>query len=167
MFVMTYKMEEERRERHMRTGFVVGAVAATAVGAVIASLSTKTDTAWYQSLTLSPLQPPPLVFALVWTVLYVLLAIAFGRIVSRRQISRPAVIGFIVNIVLNALWSPIFFLMQMPAPALVVMIALIGNLIILMRNTYHADRVAFRLLIPYLVWLCIATILNVSIIALN
>ena len=61
MFVMTYQMEERKREKNANRLKAVLAVILTAAGAVIASLSTKTDTLWYQSLTLSPLQPPPLV----------------------------------------------------------------------------------------------------------
>ncbi|MEG1990620.1 MAG: TspO/MBR family protein, partial [Christensenella sp.] len=76
-------------------------------------------------------------------------------------------IGFIINIILNAMWSPIFFLLYAPVPALIIMLALIANLIVLMRNVFSVSRPSFYLLIPYISWLCIATVLNVSVIALN
>lgn len=167
MFVMTYQMEERKREKNANRLKAVLAVILTAAGAVIASLSTKTDTLWYQSLTLSPLQPPPLVFAIVWTALYILLAVSFALSVSRHRVRGSVAFGYILNIVLNALWSPVFFLAQQPLPALFIMAALIVNLIFLMKNVRHICRVSMYLLIPYLVWLGIATVLNVSIVVLN
>ena len=167
MFVMTYRMEQQRQERNRRILFVVLAIAATAAGAVIASMLTKTDTPWYLALKLSPIQPPPWVFGAVWTALYVLLAISFARMAAHPRVSRIVIIGFIVNIVLNALWSPVFFLMNRPRWSLVILAALIANLIILMRNIARVDRLSFRLLIPYLCWLCIATFLNASVVVLN
>ena len=166
MFTMADRTQEVRlRKQHILRGLL--AVIATAAAALIASFLTRTDTAWYQSLTLSPLQPPPWAFGAVWTALYVLLAIAFARIASRRHPSRPAILGFCINLILNALWSPVFFIMQSPVPALLIMAAMVINLIILMRNTLHADRPSFLLLIPYLIWLAIAAILNISVIILN
>lgn len=167
MSVLECGIESERRIRHRRTAHIVGAVAATAVGAVIASLATDTSSAWYQSLTLSPIQPPPWVFGAVWTVLYVLLAVSFARVASGRYAYRPAITGYIINLILNALWSPIFFKLHAPAWALVVMAALIVNLVVLMRNVLRVDRPAFYMLIPYLAWLSIAAVLNVSILVLN
>ncbi|MBC5649325.1 TspO/MBR family protein [Christensenella tenuis] len=167
MFVMTYKMEEEKHEKNRRTARIIAAIAVTLAGAIVASLATDTSSAWYESLTLSPLQPPPWAFAAVWTVLYVLIAVSFALVVSKRRVCGAAVVGYVVNLVLNALWSPVFFLAYMPGPALVVMIALIVNLVILMRNVSAVSRPAFYMLVPYIVWLGIATILNVSVIVLN
>lgn len=167
MFVMTYSMEERKHEKNMRVFRMIGAAAATAAGAVIGGLSTDTSSAWYTGLTLSPLQPPPWAFAAIWTVLYILLAVSFVRIVSKRRICRAAAAGYIINIILNALWSPVFFLSHAPLPALIVMAALLVNLFFLMRNVFSEDRPAFVLLLPYLIWLCIAAVLNVSILALN
>ncbi|MEA5002948.1 MAG: TspO/MBR family protein [Christensenella sp.] len=167
MFIMTYQMEERRREKNAKRIKAIFAVLLTAAGAVIASLSTKTDTPWYQSLTLSPLQPPPSVFGIVWTVLYVLLAISFALVATQHKPRGSAVFGYILNIILNALWSPVFFLMQEPLPALFIMLALLVNLVILMRNVWPSCRAAMYLLIPYLAWLCIATVLNVSVVAFN
>ncbi len=167
MFIMTYQMEERKREKNANRLKAFFAVLLTAAGAVIAGLSTQTDTSWYQSLALSPLQPPPPVFGIVWTVLYILLAVSFAFAVTQRRLSASVIAGYVVNIVLNALWSPVFFIMQEPLPALFVMAALIVNLIILMRNVRFSCRISMYLLIPYLVWLCIATVLNVSVIVLN
>ncbi len=167
MFIMTYQMEERRREKNANRLKALFAVLLTVAGAVLASLSTKTDTQWYQSLTLSPLQPPPPVFGIVWTVLYILLAVSFAFVVTQQRPRGSAVFGYVLNIVLNALWSPIFFLMRQPLPALFIMLALIINLIVLMRNVWPSCRASVYMLIPYLGWLCIATVLNVSVVVLN
>ena len=149
----------------MRSVRAVIAVIITAVGAVIASLATDTSTAWYQGLTLSPLQPP-WAFGLIWTILYVLLAISFAYAITRPHVPKGAAAGYILNIIINALWSPVFFLLYNPVLALVIMIALVVNLIILMHSVRQVTP-SFYLLIPYLIWLAIATILNVSVIVLN
>ena len=86
---------------------------------------------------------------------------------KRQRICRAAAAGYIINIILNALWSPVFFLAHAPLPALIVMAALLVNLFFLLRSVFSEDRPAFVLLLPYLIWLCIAAVLNVSILALN
>ena len=102
----------------------------------------------------------------IWTILYVLLAISFAYAITRLHAPKGAAAGYILNIIINALWSPVFFMLYNPVSALVIMIALVVNLIILMRNVRQVTP-SFYLLIPYLIWLAIATILNVSVIVLN
>lgn len=167
MSVLDCSMESEKKIRNRRIIRAVGAIAATAVGAVIASLGTDTSSAWYANLVLSPIQPPPWVFGAVWTALYVLLAISFAHMASRHNICKPAIIGFIINLVLNAMWSPVFFMLYSPTWALVIMLALVVNLIVLMRNVFYKERAVFYMLIPYIAWLSIATVLNISVIVLN
>lgn len=167
MTVLDCTMESEKIIKRRRILRAIGAIALTIGGAVIASLATDTSSAWYSNLALSPIQPPPWAFGAVWTVLYVLLAISFAHVASRREVCMPVIIGFIINLVLNALWSPVFFMLYSPVWALVIMLALIVNLLVLMRNVFRRERAAFYMLIPYLAWLCIATVLNVSVIVLN
>lgn len=167
MSVMDCSMESDKKIKQRRILRTIAAIAGTIVTAVVASLATDTTSAWYANLVLSPIQPPPWVFGAVWTPLYVLLAISFAHIASRRHVQTPVVIGLIINLVLNALWSPVFFLLYSPAWALVVMGAMIVNLVIILLRVFRTERAVFYMLLPYLAWLTIATILNVSIIVLN
>lgn len=167
MSVLDCSMETDKKIKQRRILRVVGAIAGTIVAAVIASLATDTTGAWYANLVLSPIQPPPWVFGAVWTVLYVLLAISFAHIASRRHVQTSLVVGFVINLVLNALWSPVFFLLYSPAWALVVMGAMIVNLVVILFQVFRKERAVFYMLLPYLAWLTIATILNASVVVLN
>ncbi len=167
MFVMTYAMEERKRNKKTTVIKSVLAAVATAATAVVGSLATDTASVWYTSLTLSPLQPPPIVFPVVWTALYILIALAFMLAISGGKATSGTIAGFIINLALNAFWSIAFFLMHNPVLALIVILAMLVNLLILIVNLRFTRRISMFLMLPYLVWLVIATILNISIIVLN
>ena len=167
MFVMTYAMEERKHDKKVRNVKAVIAVVATAAAAVIGSLATDTNSPWYNSLTLSPLQPPAIVFPIVWTVLYIMIAAAFALAILGGRATSGTTAGFVINLILNAFWSIAFFQMHNPMLALVVIVAMLVNLIVLLVNLKYTRRTSMFLMLPYLIWLCSATILNISIIVLN
>lgn len=167
MFVMTYKMEEQKREKKLHIIYAVLAVIVTVAGAVLASITTNTRSDWYTSLVLSPIQPPPWVFGAVWTPLYILLAISFALAALSPKLHKSIVIGYVLNIALNALWSPVFFGLHNPIAAQIILFALIINVVILMISLQNVRKVCLYLLIPYLIWLCIASVLNISVMILN
>ncbi len=133
----------------------------------LSSLTTDTSSAWYTSLVLSPLQPPPLTFSIVWTCLYTILAIVFVLLIKNNAVTKRNLTHIIVNLALNASWSAVFFLAYNTVLSLVILIIMIINIILFMMNLKHSVKVAMFLLIPYLVWLCIATFLNISVLVLN
>ncbi len=121
---------------------------------------------WYASLAKPPFNPPNWIFGPVWTVLYVLIAIAGWRIWEHNSHS-TAMKLWVAQLILNFAWSPIFFGAQKPALGLVVILALLATIIWFIRDARRTDGLAAGLFVPYVLWVAFATMLNASIVALN
>jgi benzodiazapine receptor len=151
----------------MRTTIAaVGAVAATAV---IGGVAADPGSAWYRSLRKPPWQPPPPAYALVWTPLYVTIAYAGARALARAQSRDRSQLagGLLLDLALNAAWTPLFFRARRPRAALAEIVSLDIANVLLIRQTWRADRTAAVLLLPYAGWTAFATALNAEIVRLN
>ena len=125
---------------------------------------------WYASLNKPWFTPPNWVFGPVWTALYLLIGISLYLIwISRTNTFRKttALSFFGIQLVLNALWTPVFFSAQSIPFSLIIIFALDIIVIITLWRFYELEKRAGYLLIPYLTWLCIATLLNLSVFILN
>tara|TARA_B100001029_G_C15063079_1_gene460399 strand:+ start:3021 stop:3452 length:432 start_codon:yes stop_codon:yes gene_type:complete len=116
---------------------------------------------WYTELIKSPLNPPSYIFGIVWPILYIIMAFVSFKVANK-------IVGiFILQLILNAAWSWIFFFYQAPIIALID----IGILIFLnhriLKIIQRESRFLFYLYLPYLLWLMFAAYLNASIIWLN
>ncbi len=144
----------------------VGAVAATAA---IGGVGADPGSAWYRSLRKPRWQPPPPAYALVWTPLYVTIAYAGARALARalsRDRSQLAG-GLLLDLALNAAWTPLFFRARRPRAALAEIACLDIANVLLIRQTWRADRTAAVILLPYVGWTAFATALNAEIVRLN
>ena len=116
---------------------------------------------WYENLIKSPLNPPSFIFGIVWPILYAIMAFVSFKIADK--ISSI----FIMQLILNAAWSWIFFYFHAPIIALID----IGILIYLnqkiLRIIKKESIFLFYLYLPYLIWLSFAAFLNASIVFLN
>lgn len=121
---------------------------------------------WYAGLTKPAFNPPNWIFAPVWTVLYVLIAIAGWRCWERAPLGAPMRI-WVVQLVLNFLWSPIFFGAHLMGLALVVILALLVSVLTFMFASWRHDRIAAWLFAPYAAWVAFAALLNGSLWWLN
>lgn len=132
----------------------------TAVIGSIANININAD-GWYEELVKSPLNPPGYVFGIVWPILYLLMGIV--AFLAAERIWKL----FIIQLILNAAWSWIFFYYQLPIIALLdIALLMLVNAMIL-SNLKSFSRALFLLYLPYMLWLCFAAFLNVSIIYLN
>lgn len=122
--------------------------------------------AWYAALNKPMFNPPNWIFAPVWTTLYVLIAMAGWRQFEAREHGSVLSLWW-AQLILNFLWSPAFFVLQLPWLALVVIAALWTVIVRFIRGTWHRDRLSAIAFIPYLAWVSFATILNLSIAILN
>jgi tryptophan-rich sensory protein len=122
--------------------------------------------AWYAALARPAFNPPNWLFGPVWSLLYVLIAVAGWRI---RQAAQAGVAKafWTVQLVLNFLWSPIFFGAEMPGAALAVIIALLAAILGFIMTAWSRDRTAAWLFVPYAAWVAFAAVLNLSIVRLN
>lgn len=121
---------------------------------------------WYAGLHKPFFNPPDWVFGPVWSVLYVLVAIAGWRIFCRVPFGMTMRVWW-VQLVLNFLWSPTFFGLQLPGLGLVVIIALLVAIIGFIVLARRIARLAAWLFAPYALWVAFATLLNFSIWWLN
>ncbi|RYD32626.1 MAG: tryptophan-rich sensory protein [Verrucomicrobiaceae bacterium] len=120
---------------------------------------------WYQSLKKPPGTPPSWVFGPVWTVLYLMMGVACGRLVSRRAWHAVWVFG--MQFVLNVAWTPVFFGAQETGISLAIIAGLWFGIVALIQMTWKVDRVSSFLLMPYLAWVSYATYLNTGFFWLN
>jgi tryptophan-rich sensory protein len=121
---------------------------------------------WYAGLAKPPFNPPNWIFGPTWSLLYVLIAIAGWR-TWRRSRSDLTMKLCGAQMLLNFLWSPVFFGAQQPGPALIVIVALLAAIVGFIIVSWNHDRVSAWLFVPYAAWVAFATLLNASIWWLN
>lgn len=144
-------------------------LAATACAAATGMLFPPGD--WYRSLQKPRWVPPNWVFPVVWTSLYILMAVAGARVVARLH-DAPEAAGIALafwgaQIAANTLWTPVFFGLRRLRAALPVMGMLWVTVAGAVVTHWQVDTLAGLMLLPYLVWVTIAGALNLSIVRLN
>ena len=125
---------------------------------------------WYRTLTLPSFTPPGSVIGMVWTVIYVLSAVAAALLWrNRRTLPRfGAILGLLwANAVLNTLWSFVFFTAHLMGWAIVEMVVLNLTTLAIVVLSWRRQRIAAVLLLPYFAWVCFATYLAWAIWRLN
>jgi benzodiazapine receptor len=125
---------------------------------------------WYATIEKPSFNPPNWIFAPVWTVLYICIAIAGGIIwdkIDTNPLAKKALLFFAIQLVLNTVWSFLFFGLKNPLVALIEIILLL----LMIYETYmlfaKISKVAGYLFLPYLLWVSFAMFLNASIWWLN
>lgn len=139
-------------------GWLAVAFAAAAVGAV-ASIEAS---AFYAQLTQPAWAPPASVFGPVWSALYTLMGIA-AWLVWREQGARnlkPALALFVIQLAVNALWSWLFFAWHKGGYAFAEMLVLVALIVITIGLFWRIRRLAAILMMPYLAWVCFASVLT-------
>ena len=121
--------------------------------------------AWYAALSKPPFNPPNWIFAPVWTTLYIMIAIAGWR-VWRPKSNRPIQLWW-AQLVLNFIWSPIFFTAHRIDIALGVIVLLLITIISFIMTTWRRDKIASLLFVPYAAWVAFASVLNGVLLYLN
>ena len=121
---------------------------------------------WYRRLTKPRWTPPDWVFPVTWTTLYVLIALAATR-VAPLEGSAHALAFWSVQMVLNALWSPVFFGQRRLRGGMIAVVALWLAVFATMVSLWRLDTVAGLLFVPYLIWVSIAASLNFAILRAN
>ena len=125
---------------------------------------------WYVQLDKPGFVPPNWVFAPVWTVLYICMGVAAGLVWSHGLHHiwvKTAMYHFVFQLLLNGMWSLVFFGLKHPLAAFLVILALIVMILLTMKWFRVVDRSAAKLLWPYLIWVCFAAVLNFGILWLN
>lgn len=125
---------------------------------------------WYNALNKSMLTPAGWVFMVAWIILYALLGVALFLIIHNKRTRCPKTASywlFGIQMVLNALWTYLFFGMHLVALSMIVLVALIGISFWMMGAFRPVSRAASYLVWPYIIWLIFALYLNGSILLMN
>lgn len=140
-----------------------------ALGAWAGMVTSSNIAAWFETLIHPSFRPPNWLFAPVWTSLYILMGISFFLVLqSKTSHSKKSAIGITaVQMVLNTLWSFLFFYFHQLGIALAEIIALWITIFMMMRAYYPIHKMAAYLQIPYLAWVSFATVLNAAYYFLN
>ena len=120
------------------------------------------------SLNKPPLAPPAWLFPIVWTVLYALMSIAAYLVFMSNDLDRgPSLRLYLLQVAVNALWPLLFFRLEWRLFAFFWLLLLILLVVLTMIGFRRINRTAFRLLIPYLLWIAFAAYLNLGLYLLN
>lgn len=124
---------------------------------------------WYTTLYKPPFSPPNWIFGPVWTILYLMMAVSFYLIWEKKKlvnIKQPVRL-FCLQLFFNFLWSLLFFGLHQPLLAFIDIVLLWIFILLTILEFKKRSKLASYLLIPYLLWVSFASILNLSIVLLN
>lgn len=149
-----------------KSTLIISILIPLAVGGISALISGNMST--YSSLKQPVLSPPGFIFPIVWTILYILMGISSYIIYSSNSTEKPkALLLYGIQLFFNFCWSIIFFKYNLYLFAFIWLVALIGVIILMIRQFYSISPLAAYLQLPYLVWCIFAAYLNFSIFVLN
>lgn len=121
----------------------------------------------YNNLTKPPLSPPRIVFPIVWTIIYLLIGIAYSLLKQKGEVPKETKQLYYTQLIVNYLWTIIFFVFRLRLLSVLWIIMLDVLVICMTYQFYKKNKLSSILLIPYVLWLLFATYLNIAIYYLN
>lgn len=141
------------------------------VGYISGQVTRESVDTWYPTIAKPSFNPPNWIFMPVWSTLYIMMGLAAGlvwdKIEQQRETVRKGIIFFWIQLALNALWSYLFFGLHNPLLAMIEIVVLWLMIYETFVQFNKVNKVAGYLLIPYLLWVTFAAVLNASIWWLN
>lgn len=131
------------------------------------AVTTPSITTWYQTLIKPSFNPPNYLFGPVWTILFTLMGISSYLVWKKQKKIKTPLKIYTVQLILNFLWSYLFFGLHRPDLAFFEIIFLWIFILLTIKSFYKVEKVAAYLLIPYVFWVSFAAFLNYSIVILN
>lgn len=135
------------------------------IGSIIGSSTKYSVGTWYAQLQRSPLSPPNYVFGIAWTILYTMIAISGWIIWKQEGLKNLPNIKtlYIIQLILNWSWTPLFFTYQMIGAAFLCICLIIALVATIIFKSYTNLKIVSIFLTPYLLWLIFASHLNLYI----
>lgn len=149
----------------MKYKLIISILICEFAGIIGSIFTSRSVTEWYPTLVKPSINPPSWIFAPVWTILFLLMGISLYLVWNKKN--KIALIFFSIQLGLNILWSIIFFGLKSPLFAFIEIILLWVSILITIIKFYKISKNAAYLLIPYLLWVTFAAILNFLIFKLN
>jgi len=155
----------------IKIGRLICSVSVCILTGFLGSFATRNSiTTWYAQLSRPSFTPPDWTFGVVWPVLYVMMGISAFLIwnvgIDRRQV-RVALGVFVLQLILNGLWTPIFFGLHLIGLALVEIIMIWAAILLTILVFWRVSKPAALLLLPYILWVSFAVVLNAGLFLLN
>ncbi|WP_324025171.1 TspO/MBR family protein [Maribacter sp. BPC-D8] len=152
------------------TYILIGIVICSVIGFLSSVVTQSSVNGWYMTLNKPSFNPPNWIFAPVWSALYIMMGISAGWVWAKgfhHKYVKTGLYHFGFQLLLNGLWSIVFFGLKQPFYGLLVIMALLVVLSLTIKWFNVVSKFAAILLIPYLLWVCFATALNYKIWELN
>lgn len=150
--------------------FLVAVLGCELVGIISTPFTLSAIPSWYNFLNKPSFSPPNWVFGPVWTTLYFMMGVAAFLIWKKSFKKKPvteALTYFLIQLFLNFIWSFLFFGLRSPLLGLIDIIVLWVFILVTMIKFFKLSKPAAYLLVPYLLWVSFATVLNLFIVILN
>lgn len=147
-----------------------GVLVSNTVGYLSSFATRSSVNTWYKYLNKPPFNPPDWIFMPVWIILYFLMGISFGIFFSysfEKDTKKLGITAFVLQLFFNGMWSLVFFGLKNILLGLAVILILIVSIIFCIREFRKVNIFASYLMLPYLFWVCFASILNISIFIMN
>lgn len=124
---------------------------------------------WYSTLNKPPLNPPSKIFTPVWSVMYSLIFLSLCILLFTKTDTdkKLAITFFVIQLILNLSWSPVFFYFHNITFSFIIIILLLIFITLTIISFYQISKLSAYLLIPYLIWVTFAAYLNFGIMILN
>ncbi|MDE1873520.1 MAG: tryptophan-rich sensory protein [Candidatus Micrarchaeota archaeon] len=151
-------------------GFIVAVAKVEIIGNIGTIFALPAIGAWYSTLIKPAFTPPAWAFGPAWLILFALMGVSLYLVWEKgtgKKRVRRALYAFGVQMALNVLWSILFFGLRSPLLGLIDILLLLVAIVFTALEFYRVDRAAAYLLIPYLLWVAFATLLNISVWLLN
>ncbi len=148
---------------------LVSVVGCELVGVVSTPFTLRAIPEWYSTLNKPFFSPPNWLFGPVWTLLYLMMGVSIYLIWKQKQNTntRKAIELFSAQLFLNFLWTPAFFGLHSPSFGLLVIITMWFAILKTIKKFLSVNKTAGYLLVPYILWVSFATLLNLAIFVLN
>ncbi len=150
---------------------IIAVIICLTAGAIGSFFTTPYLPTWYTTLNKPPFSPPNWLFGPVWTTLYFLMGVAFYDVWVKHTGRSSNWLGdvtfFLIQIILNTLWSIVFFGLHQIGVALLVILVLWFMILLCIIAFSRISKIAAILLVPYILWVSFASVLNAAIYFLN
>ena len=139
------------------------------IGGIMSSSVSSSVNSWFAELNKPFLNPPNFIFAPVWTLLYISLAVFYWMLDREQYSPKTAEIKrlFVWQLILNFSWTPVFFGMRNILAGLIVLLIMDFLVFRIIRLTYRVNKFCVVVILPYFCWLIFATYLNLSLFLIN
>ncbi|MEI6731642.1 MAG: TspO/MBR family protein [archaeon] len=162
-------MVKKRYNWHWILKLALCIIICLAIGGIGSIFTVPSIDSWYSNIVKPTFNPPSWIFAPVWNILFILMGISLYLIIKPgiNKKNKPALTFFVIQLCLNLLWSILFFYLHSPFNAFIDILLLWIAILMTIVTSWKISKAASYLLIPYILWVSFATLLNYYIMILN